>query len=108
MRLSIKAHLLVSNIVRLIIFLVALVLGLWPLVWARQAELGGMLGLLAYASVIVIANLIGWALFRFAIMARCPKCGGAAYATGRPPTQYRCTECGHVETTNVFASKSTD
>jgi hypothetical protein len=36
--------------------------------------------------------------------ARCPACAGPAYAEGRQPIRFRCTECGRVHRTRVRAN----
>ena len=42
------------------------------------------------------------ALLKFAIAARCPKCGGPADFHGGQPMTYQCRICGHVHRTAVF------
>lgn len=45
--------------------------------------------------------IVGQLLFRYALKARCPQCGGRAKFTGAIPSRYSCTQCKAIYKTQI-------
>lgn len=97
--MSIRLHIIITNVLLFSLFF----LSGWFLFTNEQTKDWDMFVkfLIIVATVTPVVNLVRGKL----LAAKCPACGGKAYAENYRPVKYVCSSCSHVEVTNMSHGK---